>query len=71
MVVQNGPIQNLPHNVQNEGGGGVKATFGQCPKERGFFYVFPQQTVYTGTFYQAQLRGNVLLQHSNQAMKTT
>ena len=26
--------------VQNEGGGGggVKATFGQCPKERGFFF---------------------------------
>ena len=35
MVVQNGPIQKLPHNVQNKGGG-VEATLGQCPKERRF-----------------------------------
>ena len=37
MVVKNGPIQKLPRNVQNEGGG-VKATFGQYPKERSIFF---------------------------------
>ena len=38
-VVQNGPIQKLPQNVQNErGDGGSKATFGQCPKARRFFF---------------------------------
>ena len=36
MFFGNGPIQKLPHNVQNEGVG-VEATSGQCPKERHFF----------------------------------
>ena len=35
--IKNWPIQKLPYNVQKEGGGGVKATFGQCPKDRRFF----------------------------------
>ena len=27
--------------MEGGGGGAVEATFGQCPKERVFFYVFP------------------------------
>ena len=38
-VVQNGPIQKLPHNAQNKGGGWVKATFNVQKKDA--FYVFP------------------------------
>ena len=34
-------IQKVPHNVQKKGGG-VEATFGQCPKDTRFFSdVFP------------------------------
>ena len=44
-VVQNGPIQELPHGCP-KWGGGVEATFGQCPKERRFF--------------MASLRGSIL-----------
>ena len=37
--------------VQNKGGvGGVKATFGQCPKERRFFYGFPK--LLTNSLYE-------------------
>ena len=46
MVVQHGPIQKLPH-VCPKWGAGVKATFGQCPKERSFFSDgFPKPKIY-------------------------
>ena len=35
-VVQNGQIKSYLKYVQNKGGG-VKSTFGKCPKERRFF----------------------------------
>ena len=37
MVVKNKQTQKLPHGANVQNGGGVKATFGQCPEERGFF----------------------------------
>ena len=40
-VVQIGPIQKLPYGCPNwRKGGGVKASFGQCPKKRRFFLCF-------------------------------
>ena len=36
MVVKNEQTQKLPHGADVQNGGGVRATFGQCPEERGF-----------------------------------
>ena len=64
MVVQNGPIQKLPHECPKWRGGGVKATFGQFPKQDAFFLhhedVHPQLCQLASWFLQPN--GNPSLQ---------
>ena len=44
--------KKLPHGCPNaEGGGGVKTTFGQCPKERRFFMMASLRQICTYTNY--------------------
>jgi hypothetical protein len=55
-VVQKWPITKLPQVCPKWGGGGVKATFGQCPKERRFFLclplvVFTESSIYIYIYY--------------------